>query len=169
VSSGEASTSPRSSRLTLGQMLIAVGVLAVGFAFLPWALSGVMAVTISGILVLQGLRLPLLTGRGGMWCWLPWALWCLALATCPVAIIVVGNVYQHTGPPAFTGPRPWAARVVDALGSAHLGLSVVASMSVVVLVREGFRWIAWAAIVAVGVFTAFAALGAAMSTTGVYL
>ena len=147
----------------------AVGVLAIAFASLPWELSGVLAVAIFGILGLQGLRLPLVIDRGGMSCWLAWALWFLALAAGPVAIAVVGTTYEWTGPPATSAPRPWAARVVDSLWYAHLGVSVVASMAVVLIVRQGLRWIAWAAIVVIGVFAAIVTLGAEMATTGIYL
>jgi hypothetical protein len=146
-----------------------IALLALAFAFLPVLLSAALAVTVVGILVLQGLRLPPITDGGGVRRWLPWVLWSLALATCPIATGVVGTVYEHTGPPAFSGARPWAARVVDGLAFAHLGVSVVASVAVVVLTRSGYRWLAWAAILAIGVFAALIGLGAAMATTGIYL
>ena len=167
MSSGEASTSSHPSKLTLGQMMTAVGILAVSFAFLPWVLSGVLAITVFGIVLLQGLRVPVVTERGGLWCWLPWVVWCLSLAACPVAIFALGIEYQHTGPyPDTNAPRPWAALVVGVLYDVHLGLSVVASMAVVVLVREGSRWLAWGAIVVLGFFAAFVALCGVMSITG---
>jgi hypothetical protein len=170
VSSGIASTSyRRPSPLTLGQIMVAVAILAAAFAFLPWELSGPFAVAVAGILGIRGLRLPLVTDPGGVRRWFPWVLWCLALAACPLAIAVVGTVCERTGPPAFTGPRPWPTRVVDALCYTHLWVSVIASMSVVLLLREGRSWIGWGAIIVIGVFTAFVALSAVMSTTGVYL
>jgi hypothetical protein len=165
----ESSNSLRPSRLTLIQIMGAVAVMALAFASLPWVLSVALAVAMSGILGAQGLRLPLVTEGGGMRRWLPWALWCLALAASPAAMIVVGGVYQRTGPPAFTGPRPWATRVVDGLCYAHLVASVVASVSVVLLGRGGVRWLAWVAILVIGIFTCVVALGAMMSTTGVSL
>jgi hypothetical protein len=160
---------PHSPPLTLNRIMALIAALALGFAFLPMLLSMAFAVTVVGILVLQGLRLPLITEGGGVRSWLPWVLWSLALATCPIATAVVGIVYEHTGPPAFSGPRPWAARVVDGLGFAHLGVSVVASVAVVVLTRGGYRWLAWAAILTMGVFAALLLLGATMATTGIYL
>jgi hypothetical protein len=110
-----------------------IAILGLGFAFLPILLSVVLAITMVGSLVLQGMRLPPVTDRRGVWKWLPWVLWSLALAACPIAIEVIGEEYVNTGPPALGGPLPWAARVVDNLGLAHLGVSVVASVSVVVL------------------------------------
>jgi hypothetical protein len=59
--------------------------------------------------------------------------------------------------------------VVDGLGYAQLGVEVVASVAVVMLTRGGCRWLAWAAILAIGVFDVIIGLGAAMATTGVYL
>jgi hypothetical protein len=156
-------------RLTLNRIMVAIAALAFAFAFLPIELSGALAVAVFGILVLQGLRLPLITDADGVRRWLPWVLWSLSLAACPVAITVVGTVFEHTGPPAFNGPRPWAARVVDRLCYAHLWVSAVASIAVVVLSRGGYRWLAWASILGIGVLATLVGLGAAMATTGVYL
>jgi hypothetical protein len=160
---------PRSSPLTLRGVLGAVAGLALAFATLPVGLSMPLAVAVSGILALQGMRLPVITEGGGARRWLPWAAWSLMLAVCPVAIAVVGELFPRVGPPVFTGPRPWAARVVDSLVSSHIAASVVAAMAVVVLTRGGYRWLAWAAIVLVAPITGLFALGAAMATTGVYL
>lgn len=154
------------SRLTLGQLIIAVGILAFSFAYSTWEFSAALAVTIFGILLLKGLRVPVVTEWGGLWCWLPWVLWCLSLAACPVAILVISNVYPYDGPPPFARTRPWATRLVDALSYAHLGLSAVASMAVVLLVEEGFRWLAWGAIMLMGFFAAYATLCGVMTTTG---
>lgn len=167
--SGNFASPLRAPPLTLRALLGAIAGLALAFAILPLDLSVPLAVAVSGILALQGMRLPVITKRAGARRWLPWVAWSLMLAACPVAIGVVGVMYPRAGPPAFTGPRPWATRVVDALFYCQLAVSVAASWSVVFLVRDGRRWIAWGAIVAVGVFTFFIACCAIMVTTGVYL
>jgi hypothetical protein len=159
----------RSERLTLGRVMGAIAGLALTFAVLPTPLSVALAVTVLGILVLEGMQLSPVTIRGGAWRWLPWVVWFLALMACPTAIAVIGIVYEHIGPPLFNSPRPWAARVVDSLGLAHFAISFIASLAVVVLTRGALRWAAWAAIVAIGLFAALFSLGAAMSTTGIYL
>ena len=158
-----------SAGLRLSQIVIAIAILAIAFAFLPIVLSLALTVTVLGILTLKGLRVPRITDGVGVRRWLPWVFWSLMLAACPVAIWVVSIAFPHYGPPALYGPRPWAAQVVDILCDVHLGVSIVASVSVVFLARDGYRWLAWAAILAVGLFTAFLALGAVMMTTGVYL
>ena len=48
-------------------------------------------------------------------------------------------------------------------------MSVIASIAVVVLTRQSFRWLAWAAIPAIGAFTVVLLLGALMATIGAYL
>lgn len=164
-----ATSSSHSPPLTMSRLMVAIGALSLAFAFLPTILSSALAVAVVGNLILQGMRPAVLSDRGGTWRWLPWVIWSLALATCPIATAVVGTLYEHTGPPATAGPRPWAARVVDGLMFAHLGVSVVASVVVVILTRGVHRWLAWAAILAILVFAGFIGLGAVMATTGVYL
>lgn len=159
---------PHSAPLSMSRTMVVIAALALGFAFIPHELSMPMAVTVACILVLEGLRLPLITEGGGVRKWLPWVLWSLALATCPIAIAVVGTVYEHTGSPALSGLRPWAAHLVDGLWFAHSCVSVVASASVVVLTR-GYRWLAWVAILVIGVIAGVLPLGATMTTTGIYL
>jgi hypothetical protein len=139
---------------------------ALAFAILPTELSVALAVTVFGILVLLGMHLPLVTRGGGVWGWLPWVLWFLALAACPVAITVVGALYEYHGPPDY---NRWAARLVHGLGYAQLGVSVVSSVAVIALTRGSYRWLAWAAILAIGVVTVVLHFGAAMATTGGYL
>jgi hypothetical protein len=78
-------------------------------------------------------------------------------------------MYSYTGPPILSEPRPWAYHVVGKLFGAHLLISVVASVAVVVLTRGHYRWLAWAAILAVDVFAAFLWLDAAMMTTNCWL
>jgi hypothetical protein len=152
------SSPPHSPPLTLRRLVGAIAVSALAFAYLPPVLSVALTVTVFGILVLQGMRLPLVTSGGGVWRWLPWVLWSLALMACPVAITVVGTT--HSVPHemyicAAAGPLPWIHRVVDGLCFVHFVVSVVASVAVVVLTRGGHRWLAWAAILAHGVFTMF--------------
>ncbi len=158
-----------STRLRLSHILSAIAILAFAFAFLFECLSLALAVSVVGILTLEGLRVPRITDGVGMRRWLPWVFWSLILAPCPVAIYFIGIVYEHKGPPLFNGPRPWAAQVVDILCIVHLGVSVVAAISVVLLAKGGYRWLAWAAILVIDLYTALLALYAVMSTTGVYL
>ena len=66
-------------------------------------------------------------------------------------------------------PSSWAACLVVSLFYTHLAVSVVTSWAVIFLVRGPGRWVAWGAIILVGIITGFVALGAAMATTGVYL
>jgi hypothetical protein len=139
---------------------------ALAFAFLPTLLSVAFTVTVLGILVLKGMHLPLVTDEGGMWRWFPWVLWSLALMACPAAIPIVGALYEYQGPPDY---NRWAYRVVNGLGFAQLSISVIASVSVVVLARGAYRWLAWAAVLAIGALTVLLHLGAAMATTGAYL
>lgn len=155
--------------LTLKRIMASIGALGLAFAFLSGILSASMAAVVLGILVLEGLRVPLVTEKRGKWKWLAWVIWSVALATAPIATGVVGALYEHTGPLGFTASRPWAADLVDALGMVHLGVSVVAAILVVVLTQGRYRWLAWAVILAVGVLDAIIALGTAMKTTGLYL
>ena len=145
------SSPPPSPPLTLRRLMGAIAVSALAFAYLPPILSVALTVTVFGILVLSRMRLPLVTSGGGVWRWLPWVLWSLALMACPVAITVVGTTHgvpheTYINSAFFPGPLPWIHRVVDGLCFAHLGISVVASVAVVVLTRGGYRWLAWAAI-----------------------
>lgn len=155
--------------LTLKALLGAIAASALAFATLPLILSVPSVAALLGVLALQGMRLPVITERRGARRWLPWVAWSVLLAACPVAMVAVAELYPYTGPPAFNGLRPWAARVVDGLVIAHLAASVAAAMAVVVLSRGGVRWLAWAMIVVVGLLAGLVALGAVMTTTGVYL
>jgi hypothetical protein len=112
------------------------------------------------------MHLSLVTRRGGVWRWLPWVLWSLALTACPVAITVVGALYENHGPP---DDNRWPARVVYGLGWAQWGVSVIAAIAVIVLTRGPYRWLAWAAILVIGMVTVVLYFGAAMATTGAYL
>jgi hypothetical protein len=144
----------------------AIAGLALAFAFLPTSLSCAIAVTVLGILALEGMRLPLVTSGGGVWRWFPWVIWSLALTLCPVAIAFVGALFEHHGPPDY---HRLETRVVDGLGLAQLGVLVIASIAVVVLTRGSYRWLAWAAVLAIGALTVVLHLGAWMATTGAYL
>ena len=55
--------------------------------------------------------------------------------------------------------RPGRYAVLNGLGLVQLGVSVIASIAVVVLTRQSFRWLAWAAILAIGTFTVVLHLG----------
>jgi hypothetical protein len=161
-----ASSSPRSERLTLMRIMGAIAGLALVFAFLPWLLSVPLAVAILGIFVLGGMHLSLVTSGCGVRRWIPWVLWSLALTACPVAIAVLGTVYEYHGTPLY---NRWATRAVDILGFAQLGVSVIASVAVVVLTRGSYRWLAWAAVLAIGALAFLLYFGAMMATTGAYL
>ncbi len=121
---------------------------------LPWLLSVPLAATVFGVIVLGGMQLPLVTRGGGVRRWLPWGLWSIALATCPVAITTVGALYPHMGPSAVGWERQRAARMVERLVFTQLGISAICSVTVVMLTRGAYRWLAWAAILAVLVVTA---------------
>ena len=93
------------------------------------------------------------------------------LLTCPIAITYLAEAYRHTGPPDFDhrSPRPWAYILVEKFAAAHIWVTVIAWFVVLVLTRGYLRWLAWAVILAIGVYTALAILGAWMSTSGIYL
>jgi hypothetical protein len=153
-------------RLTLSRVMTATAGLALAFAFLPATLSVAFAVTVLGVLTLDGMHVPQVTRGSGVRRWLPWLIWSLALTACPAAIAVVGPVYQHHGPSVYDRI---VTRVVNGLGFVQLGLSVIASIVVVVLTPNSYRWLAWAAVLTVGAFTVILLLGALMATTGAYL
>jgi hypothetical protein len=157
---------PRSKRLTPSRIMTSIAFLALAFAFLPTILSSAFAVSVLGILVLDGMHPPQVTSGCGARRWFPWVIWFLALTACPVAISVVGTVYTNHGPIAYDRV---ATRVVNGLGLAQLGVSVIASIAVVALTRRSFRWLAWAPILAIGAFTVVLLVGASMATTGAYL
>ncbi len=52
---------PDSKRLTLGRIMAAIACIALGFAFVPAGLSVVIAVTVLGIVVIEGLRFPFIS------------------------------------------------------------------------------------------------------------
>src|SRR5271166_453077 len=106
---------------------------ALASALLLPRLSMAVPSAVCGIFMLQRLRLPLVTGGGGVRRWLSWVLWSLALLACPLAIAAVMACAHRTG----TGLHAWAAHVVDVLWVAHLGVLVLAAVAVVVLTRGG--------------------------------
>ncbi len=165
-SSGIASSFPDPPRLTLLRLMGGIAALGVAFAFLPMEYSVALAVTVS-VLVYDGLRLPVVTGGRGVRRWLPWVVWFLALAAWPVIIYVFGSLHRHTGTPNYgAGPQPWAYYVVGRLAFAHLCVSAIACLVVVVLTRGYRRWFAWAAILEIGAWTYLCTLGATWETTG---
>jgi hypothetical protein len=166
MSSDVSSSLPPSKRLTLRRILGAIAGSALAFASLPWLMSIPLVVAVFGILGLDGTHPPVVTSGDGVRRWVPWAVWSFGLAACPIAIAVVGTVYEYHGPPVYDR---WAARVVEWLGLTHLGIMVIASVVVVVLTAGSYRWLAWAAILAVGVLGFLLYFGAAMATTGAYL
>ena len=99
-----------SKRLTLMRIMGVIAGLAIAFAFLPWLFSVPFAVTVLGIVILEGMRLPLVINGVGVRRRLPWILWSVTLTACPVAIGVVGVCCVNHGPP--TNSR-WATRVVE--------------------------------------------------------
>ena len=138
----------------------------IAFASLPWFLSIRLVVAVFRILGLDGIHPPLVTSGGGVRRWGPWAVWSLGLAACPIAMAVLDTVYEYGGPPVYDR---WVACVLEWLGLAHLGIMVIASVVVVVLTAGSYRWLAWAAILAVGVLGFLLYFGAAMATTGAYV
>jgi hypothetical protein len=153
-------------RLTLRRVMGAIAALALAFAFLPTTLSATLAVTVAGVLALEGMHFPLLTTGTGARRWFPWAVWSLTLMACPVAITIVGVLCQTHVPGNLDGP---ATRAVFALAFAQFGVSVIASIVVVVLARGAYRWLAWAGVLVIGALTDFVHAFAAMATTGYYL
>src|SRR4051812_30578022 len=101
--------------------------------------------------------------------WVPWLLWCLSLGACPIAIIVLSEVYDRSGHPAWNEPRPWAAQIIESLLPTQLVVSVISATHVLWLTSGGRRWLAWGAVVAVLILTALLAFGGVMATTGTYL
>ena len=165
-----------SQRLKILYLILVVYAFAMAFLFLPIDLFGGLAVTVAvtwiSVLVYDGLRLPVVTDGGRVRrSFLCSAVWLLMLLPCPIAISYIGEAYRHTGPPDFGHrfPRPWAYIVVGELASAHFVATVIAWFAVLVLTRGYRRWLAWAVILVVGVYTALVTLGASMSTTGIYL
>lgn len=145
----------------------AVAASAVFFALCPWFFAAALAVAVCGVVFLDGMRLPIVTDGTGARRWLPWVVWLLILLACPIATGVVAERNPHAGPPSE--PMPWATRVVNGLFYGHLAVSAVAAIAVVVLTRGGWRWSAWAVILAIGAMAALQSLFAAMSTSGYYL
>ncbi len=165
-----------SQRLKILHLILVGYAFAFAFACLPIDLFVGLAVTVAvtwiSVLGYDGLRLPVMTDGGHVRRWLPpWVVWSLMLVTCPIAISYIGEVYRHTGPPDFGHqfPLPWAYLMVRRLAVAHLGVTVIAWFAVLVLTRGYRRWLAWAVVLAVSVYTALVTLGASMSTTGIYL
>ena len=136
---------------------------AIAFACLPSLLSISLVVAVFGVLGLEGLHPPLVTSGRGLRRWVPWAVWSLGLAACPIALAVVGTVYERHGPPVYDRR---ATRVVEWFAFAHLVVMVIASVAVVILTAGSYRWLAWAVILTVGMLTCLLFLGAAMAVTG---
>jgi hypothetical protein len=142
-----------SKALTLFDMMIGVAILAFSFAFLWKIFAGAMVVVVLGVYAAKGLRWPVITDRPGVWRWLPWVVWFSMLLVCPVAIGVVEGHFPYSEHPHGSQVRLRAGKLVEAFGYTHLGLSTLAAVAVVVLTRGYYRWLAWAAILLVGVFT----------------
>lgn len=167
MSSGMASPSSDSPRLTLLHLMGGIAALGLAFASLPMEYSVGLAVTGISVLVYDGLRLPVVTGGGGVRRWLPWVVCFLALAPWPVIFYVFGSLHRHTGTPNYGGgPQPWAYYVVGRLAFAHLCVWAIAWLAVVVMTRGYRRWFAWAAILEMGAWTSLWALFATWDTTG---
>ena len=107
----------RSKRLSLSLIMSSIAFLALAFAFVPTTLSSAFAVSVLGILVLDGMHPPQVTSGCGARRWFPWVVWFLALTACPVAISVAGNVYSNHGPIAYDRV---VTRVVNGLGLVQL-------------------------------------------------
>jgi hypothetical protein len=160
---------PPSQPLTLKRLMGAIAAAALSFALLPMDLAVALTVAVCGVVVLDGMRLPVVTDKGGVWTWLSWAVWLLFLMACPIAIGVVAAITRPSGPPTLSGPLPWAARIIEGLGYAQAAVSVAAAITVVVLTRGVRRWLAWAGILLVGALAWLMCFGALMDITGNYL
>ncbi len=142
--------------LTLSEIMVAIAVLAGGYAFLFKGLALILMVTMLGVLVLKGLRLPIITEGQGVRKWLPWVVWSSMLVVCPVAVIVLKARYGHptisfTVVPPMDPGRAWALEMLNVFCYVHVGLSIIAAIAVVVLTRGYGRWIAWAGILFIGI------------------
>jgi hypothetical protein len=155
--------------LTLKRLMGAIATAALSFALLPMDLAVALTVAVCGVVGLDGMRVPVVTDRGGVWTWLPWVVWLLFLMACPIAIGVVAAINPPSGPPRFSGPLPRAARIVEGLGYAHAAVSVAAAITVVVLTRGVRRWLAWAGILLVDALAWLMCFGVLMDITGNYL
>ncbi len=144
----------------------AIAVAGVALAFLPRFISILLTLAVFGILALDAMRLGVVTERGGHWRWIPWLLWLVPLLACPAAITVIGVRHEYHGPPDMSR---WAYLAVQELASAHAIVSTTAAIIVVLLTRGSDRWVAWAVIFLIGLFTGFLIFVANMSTSGAYL
>jgi hypothetical protein len=101
--------------------------------------------------------------------WLPWLLWSVSLAICPLTIIVLSDLNDRTSHPAFNGPKPWATRIIESLLPTQLVVSVIAATHVLWLARGRFRWLALGIIIHLLVFTVLLTIVGIMATTGMSL
>ena len=163
-----ASIGRRRQRLTLRRLMGAVAVSALSFAALPMLPAIPMAVAVGGVIVAAGMGLPIVTEWGGAWRWLPWVIWSAVLVACPIATIVVGEMYPRARTSPMPSPLPWATRVVEGLYYADLGASAAASVAVVVMARGRLRWLAWAIVVVIAVVGMFFSLVSWMATSGAW-
>ena len=152
--------------LTLRRLMGAVAASAVFFALFPPSFAATLAITVCGVVLLEGMRLPIVTEGDGARRWLPWVAWLLILLACPIATEVVAARYPHAGPPSGW---PWATHVVQGLFGGQIAVSAMAAIAVVVLARGLWRWMAWAVILAIGAMAALQNLIATMTTSGYYL
>ncbi len=151
--------------------MVAIAVLAAGYAFLLQVLALPLTAIVLGVLVLKGFRLPIITEGPGVRRWLPWVIWSSMLVVCPVAVIVLTARYGHptvsfTVVPPMDPGRAWALRMLNVACFVHMGLSVIAALAVVVLTRGYRRWIAWSAILFIGIIDLGLVLSASESIIG---
>jgi hypothetical protein len=137
---------------------------AIAFALLPVVLAALFAVTAIGVLGIESLRLPVVTERSRIREWLYWSIWSVSLLICPFAISFIEAVYRHRGPlPPNMAQLDWASDMVGGFFVAHLCISVISSLAVVVLARGVDRLAAWAGVLIVGFYTMLATGSAVMS------
>jgi hypothetical protein len=141
----------------------AIAAVAFILAVLPMSYAVPLAVAAFGIIVLNGMRLPIVTDGTGRRRWLPWAVWLAALLACPAAMWGVAAMMVKASPRNPGGPAPSRDfRPLEGLIVGQVAASVVASVAVVVLTRGHWRWLAWAAILVIGALAAFTCVCAAL-------
>jgi hypothetical protein len=105
------------------------------------------------------------------WNWsLAWLMWGAFLLVCPIALLVLANVYSIPPQPPPWERLPWPAQIAEKVMWAHVGLSFLASLAVPWLVRDFyFRLVAWGAIAFIGFLTLLVFVAAFWATSGRYL
>jgi hypothetical protein len=138
-------------QLTLGHLMAGVAIAGLGLASCGQDWASTLSIILIGGMVLHFLRLPIIAGGPGIRGRLPWIVWGLSLAFCPVALGILDVVHEIAGPvndvmsPSWE--ETWQGRLLLGLEAAHQAVSVAGSLMVIIMTRElFFRLVAWAII-----------------------